>query len=188
MEVPAIRSRNQLGFAIDGILAWVVTHVHLDHVGRIPVLFSAGFPGPILCSEPSARLLPLVLEDAYRLQVRDEPTQVARYLEFLKQLIKPLSFGCWHTVVEQVDVQCSIRLRAPCNPFLRPVVPPERADVLVLESTYGDRMHPDRGERRKPSGLRMRLTVRWQIEGPFWSRLSVLGARKSCSMRSRAYA
>ena len=53
-----------LGFDIGGIQALVVTHVHLDHVGRIPALLAAGFRGPILCSEPSARLLPLVLEDA----------------------------------------------------------------------------------------------------------------------------
>ncbi|MCP2937550.1 MBL fold metallo-hydrolase, partial [Salmonella enterica subsp. enterica serovar Typhimurium] len=35
------------------------------------------------------------------------------------------------------------------NPLLRPVQPPERADVLVLESTYGDRLHPQAGDRRQ---------------------------------------
>ena len=48
-----------------GIRALVATHVHIDHVGRIPYLLAAGFSGPILCSEPSARLLPIVLEDAF---------------------------------------------------------------------------------------------------------------------------
>jgi len=51
-------------FPIDHIKALVVTHVHIDHVGRIPYLLAAGFKGPIICSEPSAVLLPLVLEDA----------------------------------------------------------------------------------------------------------------------------
>lgn len=35
------------------------------------------------------------------------------------------------------------------NPLLRPVQPPERADVLVLESTYGDRSHPPAGDREQ---------------------------------------
>jgi metallo-beta-lactamase family protein len=35
-----------------------VTHVHVDHVGRIPYLLAAGFRGLIYCSRPSAELLP----------------------------------------------------------------------------------------------------------------------------------
>ena len=57
----------QINFSLEGIKALVVTHVHADHVGRIPHLLAAGFEGPILCSEPSAKLLPLVLEDAFKL-------------------------------------------------------------------------------------------------------------------------
>ncbi|MNO68254.1 Ribonuclease [compost metagenome] len=169
-----------LGFDIGGIQALVVTHVHLDHVGRIPALLAAGFRGPILCSEPSARLLPLVLEDAYRLSVSSEPAHVRRYLEFIDALIVPLPFERWHEVVEHSGVTCRIRLQraghllgsayVECevskaqtstryvfsgdlggsgNPLLRAVQPPERADVLVLESTYGDRLHGERSERRQ---------------------------------------
>lgn len=32
-----------LGFSIDGIQALIITHAHLDHVGRIPALLAAGF-------------------------------------------------------------------------------------------------------------------------------------------------
>ncbi|WP_194791380.1 MBL fold metallo-hydrolase RNA specificity domain-containing protein [Pseudomonas sp. UFMG81] len=169
---------GELGFDIAGIQALIVTHVHLDHVGRIPALFAAGFRGPILCSEPSAKLLPLVLEDAYRLDISSEPAQVARYIEFLEQHIVALPFECWHALVDRPGVHCAIRLQraghllgsayvecevkrgddavrvvfsgdlgAPSNPLLRPVLPPERADVLVLESTYGDRLHADRTDR-----------------------------------------
>lgn len=171
-----------LGFSIEGIQALIVTHVHLDHVGRIPALLAAGYRGPILCSEPSAKLLPLVLEDAYRLVVSSEPAQVARYLALLESLVTPLSFAQWHNLVEADGLVCRIRLQraghllgsayvecdvqragqegstrivfsgdlgAPNNPLLRPVQPPERADLLVLESTYGDRLHPDRSERQQ---------------------------------------
>ena len=169
-----------LGFDVQGIQALVITHVHLDHVGRIPALLAAGYRGPILCSEPSARLLPLVLEDAYKLSISSEPAQVARYLDFIHDLIVPLPFEQWHTVVEYPGLACRIRLQraghllgsayvecdmqhehtntryvfsgdlgACGNPLLRPVQPPERADVLVLESTYGDRLHPRAGDRRQ---------------------------------------
>ncbi|MFJ3108915.1 MBL fold metallo-hydrolase [Pseudomonas putida] len=169
-----------LGFGIQGIRALVITHVHLDHVGRIPALLAAGYRGPILCSEPSARLLPLVLEDAYKLTISSEPAQVARYIDFIRDLIVPLPFEQWHAVVERPGSTCRIRLQraghllgsayvecdmqyeqantryvfsgdlgACGNPLLRSVQPPERADVLVLESTYGDRLHPHIGDRRQ---------------------------------------
>ena len=46
----------EIGFAVDHVRALVATHVHIDHVGRIPWLLAAGFKGPIYCSEPSARI------------------------------------------------------------------------------------------------------------------------------------
>ncbi|MBO9552025.1 MBL fold metallo-hydrolase [Pseudomonas sp.] len=171
-----------IGFDIAGIQALVITHVHMDHVGRIPALLAAGFRGPILCSGPSARLLPLVLEDAYKLGISADPVQLDRYLALLQRLIVPLPFEQWHCVVEQGNVTCSIRLQraghllgsayvecdvrveadeassrivfsgdlgAPGNPLLRPVRSPERADILVLESTYGDRLHAGRGGRQQ---------------------------------------
>lgn len=168
-----------LGFAVEGIQALVVTHVHLDHVGRIPALLAAGFRGPILCSEPSAALLPLVLEDAFKVGISTEPGRVARYLDLIKAMLVPLPFDQWHSAVEESDLVCAIRLRraghllgsayVECdiqtvgasqrivfsgdlgpkgNPILRPVQAPEPADVLVLESTYGDRLHADRSNRR----------------------------------------
>ncbi|MFJ4443765.1 MBL fold metallo-hydrolase [Pseudomonas sp. NPDC089422] len=171
-----------IGFDIGGIQALVITHVHIDHVGRIPALLAAGFRGPILCSEPSARLLPLVLEDAYKLGISADPVQVDRYLALLQRLIVPLPYEQWHCVLERGDAACSIRLQraghllgsayvecdvrvegaeassrivfsgdlgAPGNPLLRPVRPPERADILVLESTYGDRLHSGRSDRQQ---------------------------------------
>lgn len=54
--------RLAIEFALDGIKALIATHVCIDHVGRIPYLLAAGFKGPIICSKPSVKLLPIVLE------------------------------------------------------------------------------------------------------------------------------
>ncbi len=57
--------RLGIDFGIASVKALVATHAYIDHVGNIPHLLDAGFKGSILCSEPSGRLLPLVLEDAF---------------------------------------------------------------------------------------------------------------------------
>ena len=41
----------------------IITHSHLDHVGRLPMLSSQGFSGKYFCSEPTKVLLPYSLED-----------------------------------------------------------------------------------------------------------------------------
>ena len=63
-----------IDFDISRLQALVLTHVHIDHVGRVPWLLAAGFQGPIYCSLPSAKLLPIVLEDAFRLGISRQPS------------------------------------------------------------------------------------------------------------------
>ena len=170
-----------LDFAIDGIKALIITHVHIDHVGRIPNLLAAGFEGPILCSEPSARLLPIVLEDAFRLTISRDQAYLERYLKIVEQRIIALPYDHWFSLHDTDTAGCKVRLQpaghvlgsayvefdlqtpardsrrivfsgdlgAPHSPLLPDLAPPERADLLVLESTYGDRRHEDRAHRRE---------------------------------------
>ena len=169
--------RLQIDFPIDQVQALVVTHVHIDHVGRIPYLLAAGFRGPILCSEASAELLPLVLEDALKVGVTRDRTLIDRVLGVIRQRIIALPYGQWHEIVTgspgliarlqpaghilgSAYVEFDVRqggqrerilfsgdLGAPYTPLLPAPKPPYRADVVVLESTYGDRIHEDRRTR-----------------------------------------
>jgi metallo-beta-lactamase family protein len=174
--------RLAIEFSLNTIKALVATHVHIDHVGRIPYLLAAGFDGPILCSEPSAKLLPIVLEDAFKLGFSRDQAKIEKYIRLVEQRIIALPYQQWFTLVDTDELQARIRLQraghilgsayveidlvypqtgegkrvvfsgdlgAPHAPFLMPPESPERADILVLESTYGDRLHENRANRRK---------------------------------------
>jgi metallo-beta-lactamase family protein len=62
------RNWDDLPIVPSTIDAVVVTHAHLDHCGYLPVLARQGFTGPVVCSEHTAALLPIVLRDAAHLQ------------------------------------------------------------------------------------------------------------------------
>ena len=167
-------------FPIDRIRALIVTHVHIDHVGRIPYLLAAGFRGPIYCSAPSAKLLPVVLEDALEVGVTRNRELISRVMQALKKMIHGVPFGQWQPVEVAggtplavqfrraghilgsawVDCRCgqgeaaehvifSGDLGDADTPLLHPPDQPDGCDVLVLESTYGDRNHEGRAARRQ---------------------------------------
>jgi metallo-beta-lactamase family protein len=177
--------RLEVQFALDKVRALLVTHVHIDHVGRIPYLLAAGFKGPIYCSEASALLLPMVLDDALKVGFTRNEALLAQFARHLKQMIVPLPYGRWQTVIAgspglklrlqpaghilgSAYLECDIGnpsgsgkgpaaqrvvfsgdLGAPYTPLLPPPKPPARADVVVIESTYGDRLHEGRKTRRQ---------------------------------------
>ncbi len=66
----------EITFAVKHLRGLVLTHVHIDHVGRLPYLIAAGFKGPIFCSLASAHLLPTVLEDALKISFTRDKRQI----------------------------------------------------------------------------------------------------------------
>jgi metallo-beta-lactamase family protein len=61
--------RNSLPFPFDvaGLTAVVITHAHLDHVGRLPLLIKAGYTGYIYATPATIELLELILRDAWEI-------------------------------------------------------------------------------------------------------------------------
>jgi len=82
----------EIEFPISHVKALIVTHVHIDHVGRIPYLLAAGFKGPIYCSEPSALLLPLVLEDALKIGFTRNKRLIEQFLAQIQKQLRPLPY------------------------------------------------------------------------------------------------
>ncbi|MBF0219423.1 MAG: MBL fold metallo-hydrolase [Gammaproteobacteria bacterium] len=103
---------NQLAieFPLDGVLALVVTHVHIDHVGRIPYLVAAGFRGPIYCTEASAELLPLVLEDALKVGVTRNERIIEQVLQQVVSQIVALPYKQWRSVDTLAEQNWLIKL------------------------------------------------------------------------------
>ncbi len=96
----AAADRLAIDFSLDGVQALIVTHVHIDHVGRIPYLLAAGFNQPIYCSRASAKLLPLVLEDALKVGVTRNERLIAQAIHRIQQLIVPLDYKKWHPIAD----------------------------------------------------------------------------------------
>lgn len=177
-------SSEQLNIEFDtsSVKALIVTHVHIDHVGRIPYLLAAGFTGPIICSEPSAQLLPIVLEDAFKLGVSRDQHLVEQYIQLVASRIIALPYNKWLPMLKAPHPAVNIRLQraghilgsayveleiqqpqqktkqrvvfsgdlgAPYAPILSAPKPAYRADLVILESTYGDRNHANRRDRRE---------------------------------------
>ncbi|MGB2337141.1 MAG: MBL fold metallo-hydrolase, partial [Alcanivorax sp.] len=100
-----------IDFDISRVQAVVLTHVHIDHVGRLPWLFAAGYDGPVFCSEPSARLLPIVLEDAFKLGISRQPDRVEQFLALLEERLVPLPYDHWHDLDLPGGVKSEVRLQ-----------------------------------------------------------------------------
>ncbi len=175
-------NRRRFTFPAKKLNAVVLTHAHVDHIGRLPLLTAQGFRGPIYCTGGTADLVEIMLLDSARIHERDAEEQnswrmragrpalkplftqadVARILERLetRHYGAPFEVGsstfratfrdAGHilgsaSVLLEVGGQ-RILFSGDIGPRDQPIVcDPEPAcpcDVLVIESTYGDREHP----------------------------------------------
>jgi len=151
-----------------------LTHAHIDHIGRVPDLIDAGFRGEIICTHATKALLIPMLHDA--MSFSDRTAREVHRLEgliddlswgfelhetfSLKQGITFKMGNAGHILGS-----CFIRLEIPTEtssdfsvifsgdlgctdtPILPDPDPPGTCDLLVLESTYGDRNHTNRKDR-----------------------------------------
>ncbi len=151
-----------------------LTHAHVDHVGRLPDLVLAGFRGEILTTHATKAILGPMLEDALgftdlsdqnRREVMSRIHKASWGFEYNMDfdLTDGIRFhlghaghilgSCWVRLEQETrangpaSVVFSGDLGPPDTPLLPDPDVPDSCDLLVMESTYGDRVHEDRKER-----------------------------------------
>lgn len=176
------------GFAAESIDFLLLTHAHLDHCGRIPLLAKRGFRGEIITTAASRELARLVMLDAAHLQEEEaeyRSRKAARHHGRHATAVPPLYtvldalnsmdfFGRRAEYRKPLDIAPGIRatffdaghilgsasilleleeggrrrtvlfsgdLGYSGHTLLRDPEPPPQADVVVMETTYGDRLH-----------------------------------------------
>lgn len=69
----SLRLRNwaEPDYDVGKVTALLLTHTHLDHIGRVPRLVKQGFRGPVYCTPPTRELAEILLKDAAHLQKED---------------------------------------------------------------------------------------------------------------------
>lgn len=156
--------------------AVIVTHAHLDHVGRLPKLVKEGFHGRIYLTPPTAKITEVVLKDAEHI-MRDDWRKYARPMlyegEDVETTLKYFASLDYSRTVRLPNI--SFRFRDAGHifgsafveltekgggsaifsgdlgnrnvPILRATAQMAAADAVIIESTYGNRLHEDESTR-----------------------------------------
>lgn len=171
-------------FDVAGIDALVVSHAHIDHIGRVPLLVKRGFRGPIYAQRATADLMPIMLLDSASLAEADaerfnrrrahgepemQPLYTREDVADAMSQVRALPYDVRDGILDGVEIAFrdaghilgsgivelwadgrklvfSGDLGPEGTPILRDPTPIRDADLVLMESTYGDRNHKDRAE------------------------------------------
>jgi len=178
------RNREPFPFDISKIDAVVLSHAHIDHSGRIPLLVKRGYRGPVYVQEATKALCTIMLPDSGHLNERDAESENRRRGRNKQSPIQPLytlddaeqcldqfegiAYAEATTIVPGlsvtfhdaghilgaaiVELHCTgddgpLRLVFSGDlgyrdaPVMNQPTKIPQADAVILESTYGDRLH-----------------------------------------------
>jgi metallo-beta-lactamase family protein len=180
------QNEDDFGFDPAAIDVLLLTHAHLDHCGRIPLLVKRGFQGEIVSTAATRDLARVVMLDAAHLQEEETRRNRRHGREDAEPLYDTMDaldsldrFGRVATYTKPIQLFDGVRatfhdaghilgsasilldltedgvsrrvlfsgdIGPRERPFLHPPSPPPSADIVVMESTYGDRDHRTLGD------------------------------------------
>lgn len=164
----------------------VLSHAHIDHCGRIPLLVKRGFTGEIYCTDATADLLEVMLKDSGHIHEQEaewknrkneragrplvEPLYTELEAEASLKYVKPVLYdqlielneemrivfndaghilgsGEIELWVEENDNVSKIVFSGDLGVMERPILRNptiiKKADYVIMETTYGNRLHPE---------------------------------------------
>lgn len=182
--VHEVRNREAFPFDPEKIDAVILSHAHIDHSGRLPLLVKSGFKGPIYTQTASRDLCDIMLRDAGFISEKNaewenrkrqrkglaevEPLFTVADAEVAIGRFVPMDYNNWFQVVSGLEVRFhdaghilgssivelvltqgkhkkrlvfSGDLGKYNTPILRDPSVLHDADLVIMESTYGDRLH-----------------------------------------------
>ena len=157
--------------------AVIMTHSHIDHIGRVPLLVKKGFKGTIYSTEPTKEFAGIFLADSCHLMENEAEYMNQEPLYDLDDVTKTIDLVETHTYhkkfspIEGMEVEFfdaghilgsaivkitsggktvifSGDLGNPPVPLLKATEQIDSADLVIMESTYGDRIHKPVDERK----------------------------------------
>ena len=175
---------EEFPFNISEVEFLILTHAHIDHSGRIPKLYKAGYKNPIYCTNATKELCKIMLPDSGHIQENEiewvnrkrmragkapnEPiytqqdgidcielfsgidyeTEV-KINDNIKFVLKDAGHMLGSSIVElyltengeEKKVVFTGDLGNTNQPIINDPVNIDSADILITESTYGDRLH-----------------------------------------------
>jgi metallo-beta-lactamase family protein len=178
------KNRLPAGVNLSKLDSVLLTHAHLDHTGRVPLLIKHGYAGRVVGTAATLELAELILQDSARLQIYEaeranrrrnfsqqgpvEPLygpedvvpfrQMGQAVQFREpaEVAKGIS-ARWieaghilgsasiELTITEDDRSWIVLFSGDLGPVDRPIIRdferPSRADIVFLESTYGDRDH-----------------------------------------------
>ena len=171
----------KMPFETQELSAVVLSHAHMDHAGRLPMLARHSFAKSVFATPATRDLCAIMLADSANIQEHDAEYLARKHRPFMEplyaqrdvvQLMSRMSSipydvpfdvapGIRATFVEAGHILGSASVVLDCTeggtkrrlvfsgdvgrwglPIIRDPRPPEGADVVIMESTYGNRDHP----------------------------------------------
>ncbi len=159
---------------VDKIDAVFLSHAHLDHTGHLPVLDYLGYKGPIIATPATRAITKILLEDSYGIEMAEHshPAYQKSDVERIAQSINIVNYN-QENKLKSIKYKFIDAGHIPGSAAILFEIDGKRiiytgdintdetrllkgadlnygnVDVLITESTYGDRLHPNREQTEK---------------------------------------
>ncbi len=177
-------------YDVPSIDALVITHAHLDHIGRAPKLMREGFKGKVYMTAPTADLTDLMLRDSVVILNREaqadnrEPMYTEADIDALMARVEIVKYHTEHKVAPGLSIflrhtghilgSASVRIKddegvtlaitgdigATGEAYLQDPEPIPDADVMIMESVYGDRVNTGRANREEELCEQLNIAIK----------------------------